>query len=538
MGEPIAVTFSPPGVTVWVDAGATLLDAARVAGVNVAAPCAGRGICGGCGVRVHAGELCAPDEVELQGLRRAPDGVRLACRARVCKAVTVRPLQAVDVGSEVPVGSGTTGSCAPCIAAVDLGTTTVAAVVIDADSRVELGRSVVANRQGAWGADVISRVAAARDGAGDQIRVAAEGSVRDALVAACVGAGECLGAIERLVVAGNTAMSALLLGADVTSLAAHPFAPPYSKAAPLPPGSALAGELARGATTVVLPPLGGFVGGDALAGLMAAGLSRRGERGLFLDIGTNAEIVLAMGEELAVASAAAGPAFEASGIASGGNASEGAIEAVTVTAGGELLAQVIGGGPARWLCGSGLVSLIATLRSLGHIVPDGRMCGEGRLRDRFASVDGIDTFLVAGGEGVGGDAVVLSQNDVRAFQLAKGAVRAAIEEVLAQVGPAALPWCDEVVVAGSFGGALSPDDLCALGVLPVSFARHVRIAGNTSLTGAAMVAVDAALEDETAETIARVRHIDLAAQAGFPARFLGALALEPYDIGAGQSEGQ
>jgi uncharacterized 2Fe-2S/4Fe-4S cluster protein (DUF4445 family) len=537
MGEPIAVTFTPPGVVVWVEAGTTLLEAARRAGVYVAAPCAGRGICGGCGVRVESSGLEAPDDTERQGLRRAPDGVRLSCRARVAGAATVEPLRAVPVGGEAPARSGVEGVGTPCIAAVDLGTTTVAAVVIDAASRVELGRSVVANRQGAWGADVISRVAAARDGAGEELRVAAESSVRDALLAACAGAGECLGAIERLVLAGNTAMSGLVLGADVTGLASHPFASPYAHVTALPLESALAGELAPGATTVVLPPIAGFIGGDVLAGLLAAGLYRRGERGLFLDMGTNAEVVLATGEELIAASAAAGPAFEASGIASGGGASNGAIESVAISEDGALCVEVIGGGSAKWLCGSGLVSLIATLRALGHIVPDGRMYVDGPLRDRFVSIDGVETFVVADGDGEGDGAVVLSQNDVRTFQLAKGAVRAAIEELFARVGAGSEPWRDEVVVAGSFGAALSPDDLCSLGVLPAGFSRHVRIAGNTSLTGAAMVAVDPVLEDEAAEVIGRVRYIDLAAGPGFSARFLGALSLEPYDIPAGDLAG-
>ena len=531
MPEPIPVTFSPGNVTVWVEAGTTVLDAARRAGVLIDAPCAGRGICGGCGVRLLDGTLDPADEVERQGLRRAPKGVRLACRARASRAVSVRPVVPASVRSTASGSLTAEGSDARCVAAVDLGTTTVAAVLIDAVSRVDLGRSLVANRQRAWGADVIARIAHARDGAAEDLRVAAEVSVREALVAACAGGGHCLGAIERLVIAGNTAMSSLLIGADVTPLAAHPFAAPYADFAELPAASALRAELAPGVETVVLPPLSGFVGGDALAGLISSGLGSAGQRGLLLDMGTNAEIVLATGDEFVVTSAAAGPAFEASGIASGGSASEGAIERVSMTDDGGLTVEVIGGGTARWLCGSGLVSLIATLTRLGHIDASGRMLREGPMHDRFAPVDGVETFVVVESDEPDVLGVVLTQNDVRSFQLAKGAVRAAIEMLVARVQLASSPLADDVVVAGSFGGALLPEDLIALGVLPIGFDDRVRVAGNASLTGAAMLAVDAAVADSMSSLTGRVRHVDLAAEAEFSARYLESLSLEPYELG-------
>lgn len=534
MAEPIPVTFSPSGSTVWVERGTTILDAARRANEPISAPCAGRGVCGGCGVHLLSGSLEEPDEAEGQGLRRAPKGVRLACRARVSGAATVRPVASQGIATNLVLERGRPSVSGGCVAAVDLGTTTVAATLIDAASRVELGRSVVLNRQQAWGADVLSRITAARDGAGDELRRAAEESVREALVAACSMAGECLGAIERLVIAGNTAMSSLLLGADVGPLGAYPFELPYTVMMPLPASSTLLCELAEGARTLVLPPLAGFVGGDALAGILAAGLDSSSGYTLFVDMGTNAELALTSHGSLVVASAAAGPAFEASGLTSGGPATAGAIERVEFGQAGQVSLAVIGGADAAWLCGSGLVSLVAGLRSLGHIDVGGRMLPAGPLADRFASIDGVDAFVVAreGAPGVAAD-VFLTQNDVRAFQLAKGAVRTAIEMLFERVlGEEAL-LVREVVVAGSFGGALRIADLVSLGILPEGLSEHVRVVGDVALAGAAMIAVDQTLENALASAIETVRHVDLVGDPGFSARFLRSLDLEPYDTGPG-----
>lgn len=550
MAKTVPVRFEPHGVTVWVECGSTLLEAARKAAEPIDAPCAGRGVCGGCAVRITSGSVAPPDEQELVGLRRAPSGVRLACRAVVQGPVTVCPVvpraphafvpgtRAKRIGAE----SAAAGQV-PLVAAVDLGTSTVGAVVIERDSRVEVGRGVVSNQQSAWGADVLSRISSACAGEGAPLRKAAEASVLDALAAACTDEGLCLKGIERLVIAGNSAMTGLLLGVDVSGLAAHPFTAPMFEPRPLPDNSAIAAALAAGAVTVVLPPLAGFVGGDVLAGLVAEGLNAGG-RALFVDLGTNAEVVDAREGRFVVASAAAGPAFEGGGLSRGGPAVAGAIERVALDPEQGLNVEVVGGGAPLWLCGSGFVSAVALLRRLGHLDEDGLLVPEGPLAERMSVRDGVRTFTITAGspqQGAGPTCeegqpdVVLTQLDVRALQLAKAAVRSAIEAVSSRArvggnchGEGAEDL--EVIIAGGFGSALEVDDLVDLGVLPTEYRRRARIVGNASLLGAAMIAVDHGLEDGVARLAGNVEHVELALEAGFTGRYLSALSLAPYSL--------
>ena len=215
------VTFAPNDAVVWVPMGTTLLEASQRAGAPLHAQCGGRGTCGTCAVRVLEGDLSDPDPDEQDALVRAPHNVRLGCGARAVGPVRVEPLAPLPQPSSLTESGVDFGD--RLVAAVDLGTTTVAAVVLDCESGVEAGRAVVPNRQLGYGADVLSRLSRAQEAAGTELAIAARESVREALELA---AGEHLEAVESVVVAGNTAMAALLVGADVSRLAVAPFEAP------------------------------------------------------------------------------------------------------------------------------------------------------------------------------------------------------------------------------------------------------------------------------------------------------------------------
>ena len=202
--------------------------------------------------------------------------------------------------------------CVPLVAGVDLGTTSVAVVLVDVESGREVARASVPNRQQAFGADVLTRMSAALSGSASQLREAAEASIVSALETAAERGEVQTAGIVRLAVAANSAMTALLLDVDVAPLATSPFTAPSDGGA-IAAGSSLLVPLAEDATAVVIPPIAGFVGGDALAAAIAAGLAEADEPVLLVDFGTNAEIVLAGCGSLVVASAAAGPAFEGVG---------------------------------------------------------------------------------------------------------------------------------------------------------------------------------------------------------------------------------
>ncbi len=525
MAARVPVTFSPAGVTVWVASGSTVLSAAHSAGVLIPAPCGGRGVCGSCGVRVVEGSLEPADATESAGLAAAPHGVRLACRARVSSAVALRPIIDQQVTSH---GVGPGDDQAALVAAVDLGTTTVSAIIVSRTSGRELGRATVPNAQQIHGSDVLSRISAAIAGSAEELAAAGVRSALQALEAACGRAGSCLKDVDRLVIAGNTAMIALLAGADVSSLAAAPFGVPAGVRSPPSTGS-LQLALPKAKVTFV-PAIASFVGGDALAGLLAAGmlafgaLEARGPE-ILVDVGTNAEILAVSALGLTVASAPAGPAFEGFGISSGGTWANGAIEQVT-SQGNALLIAVAGGGRGGWLCGSGLISAIATLRRAGHIQADGLMIQDGPWRDRFSKVDGVVAFSLSA-EGTG--APFLLQTDVRAFQTAKAAVAAGISAVVASAKIKSRAVL-RVVIAGGFGSALDSADLVTLGVVPEDLAGRMEMPGNTALLGAAMIALDAALLEDLEREIPAARHIELATDAGFAEAFIQRLALEPFRL--------
>jgi len=515
------VTFVPAGVTVWVECGTTVLAAARSAGLMVPAPCGGRGVCASCGVRVVSGRLHDADEQELEGLRRAPADVRLACRARVSGPCEIRPLIAASSDGS----SGGPAACTTLAAGVDLGTTSVAALLVDLSTGREVARAAVPNQQQSFGADVLTRISAALDGASAALRAAADASVVAAIEAAAARGGVRATGIERLAIAANSAMMALLLGADVTPLATSPFTAP-SRGGDLPADSPIRDAVAPAATCVVLPPIAGFVGGDALAAALAGGLAEADEPILLADFGTNAEILLAGCGPLIVASAAAGPAFEGAGISCGGPAAEGAVTRVAIRSGGSVGLTTVGDAEPRWFSGSGIVSAIAELTRAGHVRPDGLLVAPGPLSERVAAVDGVVTVSLGGADAC----LSVSQLDIRAVQLAKAAVRTGITAVLATAGISASELAG-VRIAGAFGSAMSGADLVELGVVPLECAGVLSSVGNAALEGAATVALDGSLLDVGAALAANARHVDLAGDPGFGAALMAATEIAPYSIG-------
>jgi len=523
MAGTVPVTFVPAGKTVWVSPGTTVLQAAQSAGIVIPAPCGGAGRCGKCAVRVIEGTPPEPGVVEVRGLKLAPRGMRLACLLKVESPLTVRPVIAQPTRS-----LGATEVREPgreLLAAVDLGTTSVQAVVVDAESGLELGRSSVPNAQQSWGSDVMARVGAALEGHGPALQKAAEDSILQALQNACGHAGGCLRNVTRLVIAGNTVMVALLFSDDVSTLAEAPYEAATTRTRSLSGDARVTQELGSSAEITVLPGVGGFVGGDLAAGLAVSGLQDYDDPGMFIDLGTNAEIAVFTKGSVSVSSAAAGPAFEGYGIANGGPALDGAVERVRFTD-GRLALKVIGGGEPHWLCGSGLVSAIRALRDAGHIGSDGRMTPDGPLSSDFTEIDGIVAVTLSGSQGAG---VVLTQKDIRSFQLAKGAVAAGLALVAQEAGIKPRKRM-RFIVAGAFGSALDPDDLVELGVLPQEAGDGVHLAGNTSLLGAAMVAVRPDVVERIEDMVSRAMHVELAMDDRFNEVFLASMSLEPYSL--------
>jgi uncharacterized 2Fe-2S/4Fe-4S cluster protein (DUF4445 family) len=364
----------------------------------------------------------------------------------------------------------------------------------------------------------MSRVTAAlRDGPARMQQLTAL-AIETMLVAAVERAGATAGDLREIVVVGNTAMTGLLSGADLAPLGAAPYT-----GAPTGAVEVAAGRIGMerfGETRVRIPAgIAAFLGSDVTAGLLATELAVCPGAALFVDLGTNGELVLAHCDGMLGASAAAGPALEGATIAHGMLAEAGAIERVSV-ADGELALGVIDGGPPRGICGSGLLDLVAALLSLGVLDRDGRMheVSAGPLAGRVVRREGVQTFVVDEASGV-----ALTQKDVREVQLACGAVRTGIDLLLAEAGLRAED-VGQVVVAGGFGLHVDAHAVERVGLVPAGWGSGITFGGNTALAGARMLLLGSDPWDRVAGIAAGVRALDLAAHPEFASRFMASLS--------------
>jgi len=414
--------------------------------------------------------------------------------------------------------------------AFDVGTTTVAGVLLDLSGGAELAVASDINPQVSFGDDVLSRIQRASEGRSclDELRDAILGLVERMIDALCAEAGVARDAIYEIVFAGNTTMEHLLCGVDPSQLGQVPFVPAYARGLDL-----LAADVGisihPAARAYVFPVIGGFVGGDTVAGLLATGLADRAGAVLMVDIGTNGEIVLASGGTLWAASTAAGPAFEGARISCGMRASGGAIEKVLID--DDVHLGVIGNVEPIGLCGSGLIDLAAELLQCGVVTSLGRMLSGDDLPDdlpdslrRRVIVDdaGAAAFILADANEQR-EPLTLTQKDVREVQLAAGAIRAGINIVLRNAG---LTCADlsAVLIAGGFGSFIRRSRAQRIGLLPAHVEhRRIRYVGNASLNGARCALLSMASR-RTAEDLARrTTHVELSMDTNFQMEFAEAM---------------
>lgn len=414
--------------------------------------------------------------------------------------------------------------------AFDVGTTTLAAYLHDLVTGDLLATAASVNPQTAYGADVISRLGAALEN--PAARQVLAGAVREALSDLATRLARQAGVparrIHEAVVVGNTAMHHLLLGIHPAGLAYAPYLPAVTAAMDLP-AAELGLEIAPGGRVHLLPNIAGYVGADTVGVILATGLDRKRRPAMAVDIGTNGEIVLTDGRRMAACSAAAGPAFEGARISCGMTAAEGAIDRADVVD-GILRLHVIGGGRPKGLCGSGLVDLAALLLEHGLLTEQGRLQAPARgappdvVRRLAASAQGAE-FVLEDGAG-GGPRLALTQRDIRELQLAKGAIRAATDVLLRELGVGAGDL-SAVYLAGAFGNHLRPASAAAIGLLPAVPHGRIVPVGNAAGTGARMALLSVTERRRAARSAGRVQYVELASAPGFQQTFVERLAFPP-----------
>ncbi len=454
-----------------------------------------------------------PVESDLELLRELPKRLR---------EIAFRGTAAIVGGRLIDFEPGDTERGAFAVA-VDVGSTTLVAMLLDVHRGEELATAARLNPQTRFGDDVLSRILYSQEKAEGlaELQRAVIVAVNEMIGETADQAGIARTQIYEIVVSGNTTMQELLLGIDPRYLGEVPFVPATSERV-LVPASSLGIDIHPRGRAYVMPVIGGFVGGDTVSGLLATGLTERPGPSLLVDIGTNGEIVLWANGKLSAASTAAGPAFEGARIAHGMRASTGAIEKVLVD--GRLKVNVIGGVRPIGLCGSALIDAVAELLRHGVLKCDGRLPQPGQLgeevlpdlRRRIVSDNGKSAFLLAEADESGtGKPVLLIQRDFRELQLASGAIRAGIATLLRRQGltPADL---QSVLVAGGFGNFIRRKNAQRIGLLPHEIPRQrILYQGNTSLAGARLAAVSKTARQTAEELARRTEHVDLSSDPHF-----------------------
>jgi len=550
------VHFRSHDLVIDVPAGSSLLDAARRARVRLEAPCNGGGTCGKCKARLDetardrarvVGDknlseqerrdgwvlLCATlveGDIELDLPGGAERGLRILDQGRdldlpLVPWISKRYLPDRDVtevwgGSDLLAEEPGDSSTRLYGAAVDIGSTTLVVALIDLGTGSRIGTASALNPQAVHAQDVLSRIKL--------------GSTHEGLALLH---GELMAEIDRLigllaaearvprrriyevVLAGNTCMLHLAAKVDPEPLGRYPYTPTLEGGSHLS-AKALGLSIASFGVAYFPPVVSGFVGADITAGMLSARLAEDRGITLFVDIGTNGEMILARDGQLQATSTAAGPAFEGMNISCGMRAARGAIERVSLES-GSVSVSTIDDAPAIGLCGSGLMDAISELTVHGIIDKSGRFTKDrsrlpAGLQAGFSSRDGKTIFHLT-------PDIHLSQGDIRQVQLAKGAVRAGIDILLARNGLTAAD-VDRALIAGSFGYHLTVRSLIDIGLFPPEFDGKVEYVGNTALTGAAALLTNADSRDALARQVEAVEAVELANDDAFTKVFVAAMS--------------
>ncbi|HNT05205.1 MAG TPA: ASKHA domain-containing protein [Anaerolineae bacterium] len=405
--------------------------------------------------------------------------------------------------------------------AVDVGTTKVAAYLVDLQSGRTLASRGVMNPQIAYGEDVITRVGRTMEQPAEARRL--QSLVSEALNQMVADMTAETGTVPEQVVeavlVGNTAMHHLLAGLPASQVALSPYVAAVGEAMDVK-ARELGLVLAPGAYAHLLPNLAGFVGADHLAMILATGLADQPGLVLALDIGTNTEVSLSDRGQIASVSCASGPAFEGAHIKHGMRAAAGAIERIKLE-NGQVTYQTIGGGPAVGLCGSGILDGLAQLYLAGAVDRGGRMQDAPGVRGTGTEREFV---LVSEEERRGAPALTITQRDVRELQLAKGAIRTGIEALLHNAGRRA-EELQQVIVAGAFGSYIDVSSAITVGLLPrLPLERYVQV-GNAAGTGARLCLLSAAKRAEVQAIARRVHYLELARVPGFERLFASSMYL-------------
>lgn len=454
-----------------------------------------------------------------QALRDDPDGVTVTTFRPGGRAGGTRQVIAVERGDTTALKFGL---------AIDIGTTSVVTTLIELESGEQLASVSSLNPQSVYGGDLMSRIAFAQFNPGNlrKLHTRIVGLLNQHVAEVCRESGVLAKWIYKAVIVGNTCMHHLVLGIDPSHVGLAPYAPVMRHPATFSARDLLL-KIAPEARVCFLPLVAGFVGADAVAVALATRLADSDALRIAVDIGTNGEVILGSRTRLMACSAPAGPALEGAQIRHGMRGAVGAIDRVTVD--DDIHIHTIGEAPPLGICGSGLIDLLAGLLGAGAIDWTGLIAMETRdsLPPRLAArlvMHGEERKVVvtrAGEAGAIGE-IVLTQDDVRQVQLAKGAIASGIA-MLQHVAGVPDDHVEELLLAGGFGNYVSIASAVRIGLIPDLPASRIRYVGNAASLGAQLCLLSEAERARAAEVAGRIEHVSLAAHPDFEEIFVNAM---------------
>ncbi|MDR1966449.1 MAG: ASKHA domain-containing protein [Synergistaceae bacterium] len=514
----VEVTDGLKKATVSAKAGDIASDAIKRAGMHLPMPCGGRGLCGKCSVWV-CGDFDQISDAEAAMLGRAKpagakpaDGctLRMACMCRVGDGggeIAIPGggnVSVVDAASSDLVYDGGGGACG---VAVDIGTTTISALLFD----FETGRLAAAaheiNRQTAYGADVLSRIDHSNRNGPRELHECIVGQLDGMISRLVCDSGLAARKIERVVIAGNTTMLHFMTGLDPRGIGVAPFEPQSLFGEEMDAGEFFPAR-AKGAELYIPPSISAYVGADVTCGILSTGLDAGDTCRLLIDVGTNGEMALRSSSRILCCATAAGPAFEGASIAMGMPAMSGAISSVFERA-GEVGYATINGAPPTGICGSGMISAICSMRCLGVLDESGKMLAPRSDLAHLLIDAGKEKAFMLGDSGV-----YLTQRDIRNIQLVKASIAAGVQVLLKAAGVSA-SGVESLYLSGGFGSTLDPGEASGIGLFPSAMLGRTVASGNTSLSGAIRLLFSRAARRKTSEITAMAREISLSESAEF-----------------------
>ncbi|NLP33932.1 MAG: DUF4445 domain-containing protein [Clostridiales bacterium] len=511
----------------------SLLNAMNRQGIYSIATCGGKGTCGKCLVQVLEGTLeITTQDRKIIDEEELAKGYRLACQAYPKEDCKLRLLSGDESNFDI---ISVTDSKDRSMGkeeiidkeygiAVDIGTTTIAACLVGLTSKKIIETYTTINKQRVYGADVIARIKASNSGKRTLLRNCIRKDLLESFEHLLRVSGINRKLVRKIAIAGNTTMGHLLMGYSCMGLGAYPFKP-VNIGRIKKEFKDFFGTNDLESSVTLLPGISAFVGGDITAGLAVSDFDKSTNPSLLVDLGTNGEMAIGTKERIIVSSTAAGPAFEGGNISCGGGSVAGAICSVIIEGGshGETAEvnkqqmvsyKTIGDKPAVGICGTGVLEITSELLR-NHLIDANGLLQQPYFEHGFPIAKTNKTMETMDQE----EPIIVTQKDIREIQLAKAAIRAGIETLIASYG-ISYEQIGNVYLAGGFGYKINIDKAVHIGLLPVELSGKIKAIGNSSLIGAIQYLTDEGMKNRLEHIIAIAKELNLSEDRDFNNRYV------------------